>query len=220
MGGFFENRHTFTAWFLLCAHLRLGALACSCTCSNSCENLHTPNNETAEESAHLRNPATRAPNPMAKWSIDQQGPQGQHDRICAEAHSLHQRARDDCGCDDGKGHLESCKAKARKPRVTPHLHVQICPQAVVKVTHEHPEASGPIVSEGPRKSKNHPSEAHDGHGSHTHHHSVDYIRIAHQATIEEAEPSGHQEHQGCRGQNPCNCTGVHGIFGQSRISHG
>lgn len=49
--------------------------------------------------------------------------------------------------------------------VAPHLHVQIHPEAVLKVPHKHPEATA-VVSKGPGESEDDPGQANDGHGGH------------------------------------------------------
>ena len=41
------------------------------------------------QSSHLANPATRAPNPVAKRGIDQQWPKGQHDAVGTETHAFY-----------------------------------------------------------------------------------------------------------------------------------
>ena len=171
------------------------------------------------KSSHLTNPAARAPNPVAQRCVDQKGPQSKHDAVSTETHALHQRARNDCRRNDGKGHLEGSEHKAWKTRVTPHLHVQTHPQAVVKVANEHAESGGTIVTEGPWKAKHHPSQCDDSHGDYAHHHGVDDVGVTHQATIEEAKPCRHQEHE-CRwGQDPSNCAWAHGIVRQSWVGH-
>ena len=171
------------------------------------------------QSSHLPNPAARAPNPVAQRCVDQKGPQSKHDAVGTETHALHQRAGNDCRRNDGKGHLEGSEHQSWEAGVTPHLHVQIHPKAVVEVANEHAESSGTIVSKCPWEAKDNPGQSHDSHGHHAHHHGVDDVCVAHQATIEEAKPRSHQEHE-CRwGQDPSNRTWAHSIFCQSWVGH-
>ena len=122
--------------------------------------------------------------------------------------------RDNGRSNDCKGQLECSKDKGWKAGVTPHLHVQVHPKAVVKVADERT-----VFSEGPWKSKDYPSQSHNAHGHDTHHHGVDDVRVSDQAAVEEAKPCCHQEHK-CRwGQDPGNCTCVHSIFCQSWVGH-
>ena len=166
------------------------------------------------QSSHLANPAARAPNPVAKRGIDQQWPKSQHDAVGTETHAFYQGSRDNGRRNDCKGQLECSKDKGWEAGVTPHLHVQVHPKAVVKVTDERT-----VVSEGPWKSKDYPSQSHNAHGHDAHHHGVDDVRVSDQAAVEEAKPCCHQEHK-CRwGQDPGNCTCVHGIFCQSWVGH-
>ena len=166
------------------------------------------------QSSHLANPAARAPNPVAKRGIDQQWPKSQHDAVGTETHAFYQGSRDNGRRNDCKGQLECSKDKGWEAGVTPHLHVQVHPKAVVKVTDE-----STVFSEGPWKSKDYPSQSHNAHGHDAHHHGVDDVRVSDQAAVEEAKPCCHQEHK-CRwGQDPGNCTCVHSIFCQSWVGH-
>ena len=171
------------------------------------------------KSSHLSNPATCAPNPVAQRCVDQKGPKSKHDAVSTETHALHQRAWDNGRSNDCKGHLECSEHKGWKARVTPHLHVQIHPKTVVEVANDVGNPAVAVVTKGPWETKDHPSQGDNSHGHHTHHHGVDDVGVSNQATIEEAKPCGHQEHKGCRGQDPGNCAGVHSIFGQSWVGH-
>ena len=101
------------------------------------------------ESSQLANPAARSPNPVAQRCIDQKGPQGQHDAVSTEAHTLHQGSGDDGTSDDGERHLERSEDKTWK-RV-PVLHIKTRPEAVVKVANEQTNAMLAVVSKSHEK---------------------------------------------------------------------
>ena len=116
--------------------------------------------------------------------------------------------------------LNTATKRAWKPGVTPHLHVQVHPQAVVEVADDVADSVATVVAKGPGEAKDNPSDAHDAHRYHAHHHRVDNVGVTHQTAIEETQPRRHQKDQGCGGQDPCHCASVHSIFTERRISHG
>ena len=153
------------------------------------------------EGAHLGQPSA-APDPVRHGGVDEERPEGQEGQVGAEAHPLHDRARDEGGGDDREGALVGHEEQVRdRP-----LRLEIDSRRKTRERSPIRRAPG---GKGERVAEQGPGHAHEPEGRHAHHQRVEGVLGAHQPAVEKAQRRGHQQHQGRRDKHPRHIGGDH-----------
>ena len=158
------------------------------------------NNGAAREvkRAHVKEPAALGPDPMADGGVDKGQPEYKEDDVGSELESLHNRARDKGGCDDGEHHLECNEEKVRY--VASIIDPYSGKANVGEIAYECVEVAA--IAECQAVSPEHPDQAGHGHRHKAERNRADGVSSAHQSAVEESEARCHEQHQRRRHQHP------------------
>ncbi len=146
------------------------------------------------EHAASHEPAA-APDPVGHGGVDKQGPKGDKDDVRPEPHPLDHGARDERGGDDGEGGLVGHEEHVRNGA----LGLGAYPiESEVGQAAEQRAA----LAKGEAVRRNGPGYPDDAQRHEAHHHGVERVLVAHQATVKEGERGGHEQDQRGRDQHP------------------
>ena len=148
---------------------------------------------------------------MREWRVHEQRPQYNEGDVGLELHAVRNRTGDQCGRDDGEHRLEHHEDRVRDGYG---LWVnRVWCDAVHKSKAEATDDAGNQVArvyrcEREAVPEHCPDHANQSERDEGHHHHVEGVLGADQATVEERQAGCHQHDQGARGKHPGGVAGV------------
>lgn len=142
--------------------------------------------------------ATGAPHHVGYGVVDHDGPQDDEGEQRLEPHAPRNGARDEGGRDDGEHHLEEgVRQEGNRRRVARGVHPHPREAQKVKASDD----ATMVCPKGKREAKQRPHHHLHADDAERGHDVVRYVLASTEATVEEGEPWGHEEHERCTDQH-------------------
>ncbi len=149
--------------------------------------------------------------PVGDREVDQARPHPGEDQPGAEPGPVGHRTGDQGDRDHREHALEGDEGHRRETApVAGHITHQPLEPGVLAGVAQQP--TDQVVTERDGVAEEHPQDADQRERPEAHHHHVQDAVRAHHPAIEEREPRGHQQHQGCGGEHPGGVAGVEQVF--------
>ena len=128
------------------------------------------------------------PDPVRDRRVHDQAPERDEHEVGEEAHPLDDRARDERGCDDRErplvGHEQDLRDRALR------LEADAGEKRLREVAHDRR-----ALGEGEAVAEQRPGDTHEAERRDAHHHGVEGVLGAHQASVEKRQRRRHQQHE-------------------------
>ncbi len=157
--------------------------------------------------AHLGQPATLSPDPVADRRVDEEAPQQGEQDESLEALALCKGTDDEGRRDDREHHLEQGEGRGRnRARIRTGLHADALETDVVEVPDDPPAVD--VLPEGKGVAHQHPSHADQGQDEHALHEDAEHVLATHEPAVEQRQTRRHQHGERRGGQDPGGVSGI------------